>query len=545
MKTKLLLSFLLLLKVPAMAQFTFPVVPEHIFPAANLNVGYANETSCFHSKVEDYDGTGEQNLYVYAWSGNNRSYLAWRRDNFDNSVTYDENFFPMSPFYRNIEVGIYQWGGITHVVAAYYSSAPGAEGHYYEIFDFTAGGLVPSGAPQQISNSLSYGRISLDVHRADEVVMVWRDNQVQSLMVKLIHSGAPTPTKIISNTQNAISPDVAIGCTPESSPAGGTIARIVYFNQNSGQIIVSSRGLQQIGAAGTTIAFTLDDVNIPALPAQYFDHTSLNIDCPVHYDRDNWSYIYTDNYFQSARARVRTNPLGTPVITTYTLTQGLFGPMALTNNQFYTTGIAYSQSGSDIYYGWYYGDGNQGNPNVAPGASGWYVAVNLREDGTPAVPEYQCIVDPTLLGVDYSWLPSPVAFSKKTETNDHLFIVYPVVSTQGVVYMATKQIRWNQTAFKPGTTPVQEPVQNELQVSVFPNPFRDRLNIDIAGADQHKTYEAQLTDLRGSVLAQLHGNAAILREQIAAKSKHLVPGLYLLRLGYEGQNSIFKIMKSN
>jgi hypothetical protein len=544
-KISLLLCIIITFGSAVQAQFNFPTTPEHIFPPANLDVGQANETSCFQVK-EDYYALGLQNLYAYAWSNGNRSYIAWRRDDDGNTTTFDEGFLPLSPYFRNIEVGIFGGNGQQiFIIAAYYSSAPGNTGHFYQLFDFDPSGVTPWGPPQQISASPTYGRISLDVHRMREVGIVWRDNQVNSLMVKVIEANTISPSIPIINTTNAISPDIAVNCTsPSPNPLPGV--RVVYFDQALGQIVVAHQNFQVI-MANNPVNFVIDDLNAPLVAPQYFDHTSLNIDCPVHLGVDDWSYIYTDNSSIEVRARVRTHTSATTfTTTTYSLSQGLFGPVVLGNTQYYSTGIAYSQSGTNIYYGWYYGDGNPGDPNINPFASGWYVAVNLENNGTPAVPEYQCIEDPTDLSTVYGWYPSPIAFSKKTETNDHLFITYPVVeSATSDFYMATKLIRWGGTAFKPGVTGVHEMGENELQVKVSPNPFKDQLSIDIAGEQGAKQFSIQLCNIQGRVITEIKGTLASVNEQLGHQSKELAPGMYILKTTSDKLSKTFKILKSN
>lgn len=545
-KISLLLCLLLTFGQAVQAQFNFPTTPEHIFPPANQNVGRANETSCFHVRVDDYNASGTaQNLYTYAWSDGSNSYLAWRRDDDANTTTFDEGYLQLSPYFRNIEVGIFWDNGQTYIIAAYYNSTPLAQGHYYQLYSFGPAGVSPSGTPQLLSNSLTYGRISLDVHRMDEVAIVWRDNAANSLMAKVIASGIAWPTVQILGTTNAISPDVAINCTvPSANSLPGL--RIVYFDQGTGQIIVSHKSFQQL-LITTATNFTPDDINTPLVAPQYFDHTSLNIDCPVHSGVDDWSYIYTDNFATEARARVRmqTGPSSFS-ITTHSLSQGLFGPVALGNTIYYSTGIAYSQTGGDIYYGWYYGDGNPGDPNSNPLSSGWYVAVHMENTGTPVTPEYQCIQDPTGLGPDYGWYPAPVAFTKKTETNNHLFIVYPVMgSAAGGYYMATKFIRWGSTSFKPDVTDVHEMEGNELNVTVSPNPFKNQIRIDLAGAAGTKQLSVQLYDIQGKVITGINGSLSTVNEQLSIESKALVPGMYLLKVTSDKQNKTFKILKSN
>ncbi|MFA6056895.1 MAG: T9SS type A sorting domain-containing protein [Taibaiella sp.] len=543
-KISLLLCLLLTLGQAVQAQFNFPTTPEHVFPPDNLDVGRGNETSCFQVKVDDYYSLGIQNLYTYAWSDGSNAYLAWRRDDDGNTTTFDEDFLQLSHNYRNIEVGIYRSGTQIFIVAAYYSTDPSMPiGHYYQLFEFAPGGVIPL-APQQISSSPTYGRISLDVHRMDEVAIVWRDNALNSLMIKLI-GNTVLPNTQINGTANAISPDVAVKCTlPGANPLPGV--RIVYFDVGLNQIIVSNSSFQQIGVT-TSITFTTDDAIVPLNTP--FDHTSLNIDCPVHYGLDDWSYIYTDNSPGEVRTRVRRHNSPTSFITTtYSLSQGLFGPVALGNTMNYTTGIAYGQTGRDIYYGWHYGDGNPGDPNSNPLSSGWYVAVHMNNGGTPITPEYQCIVDPTGLGPDYGWYPAPPAFSKKTETNDHLFIAYPMASSAtGNFYIATKLIPWNASSFRPGgVTDVHEHETegNELNVSVSPNPFKNQFRINAAGAVVNQL-SVQLCDIQGKVITGINGSLSTVNEQLDKESNALVPGMYLLKVTSDKQNKTFKILKSN
>lgn len=549
MKKILLACSFILLASFTYGQFTFPSEPEYIYPPANLDVGEASEIACTNIELQDYANLGPQNLFAYSWSNQSRSYLTWRRVDPNNATINDEGVLTL-PSYRSIDVGIYKGefpNAATFVIIAYYDQNPGNPGHFYRIYEFTPTGLIPS-SNGQLSTSPTYGRISLDVHRALELGIVWEDNNTNSLRVAYGGFGsgafAITPPKQINNTANATFPHMAVYC----ASGMGTGIKVVYYDQANSNIRVISSTFTNILSAGAIVNFATEDVAPPMYST--FDPHTLRIDCPEHYVQDNWSYVYhgynsafTQEYIA---CRVNTNTS----FNSYELSNGLFGGGFPLYNILLNPTLTYSSDGNSIYYGWHYGDNNIGNPNTNPGASGWRVVVNLREDGVPFEQNYQCVTDPLLLGVDYladSHYP-PVAFSRKASdiiyNSNDMFVAYPVYAINGDHYIATKLIHWGQGHFRPeNNTGIHKHETSETTLRIAPNPFTGNFNISSMAGNKKDQYQATLSDIRGTVLYKKTGNLDEINKSAAPYSEKLPAGIYLLNIDSAHDDQTFKIIK--
>jgi hypothetical protein len=547
MKKMLLACSLILLAPFTYGQFNFPSEPEHIFPPANLDVGEASEIACT-SIEQGYGGLGTQALFAYSWSNQSHSYLAWRRADPNSNTTFDEGYLSL-PSYRSIDVGIYKHDdddAPAFVIIAYYDE--NNPGHFYRIYEFTPTGLSPIGGPQQLSSSPTFGRISLDVHRTIELGIVWEDNSTNSLRVSYGHftngnTFVVDPPRQINNTANATFPHMAVCCAPGGS---GTGIKVVYYDQVNSNIRVISSSFSNIISASGTVNFGTEDVAPPMYPT--FDPHTLRIDCPEHYTEDNWSYVYhgygsafTQEYIA---CRVNTNTF----YNSYELSGGLFGGNFPLYNILLNPTLTYSNDGNSIYYGWHYGDNNIGNPNTTnPGASGWRVVVNLREDGVPFEQNYQCVTDPLLLGVDYladSHYP-PVAFSRKAIDNSNMFIAYPVFNpTNGDHHIATKLIPWGQNHFRPeNNTDIHKQETSKTALHITPNPFTSNFNISSVAGNKKEQYQATLSNISGTVIYKKTGNLDEINKSAAPYLEKLPAGIYLLNINSTNNKQTFKMVK--
>lgn len=81
----------------------------------------------------------------------------------------------------------------------------------------------------------------------------------------------------------------------------------------------------------------------------------------------------------------------------------------------------------------------------------------------------------------------------------------------------------------------------EDAISVFPNPFKNKLNIELPKMD-NEIVEVQLFDIHGKVVYS--DNLLKTSEGIIIRTDHLNSGFYFVQLGIENVKRIFKVLKS-
>ena len=86
---------------------------------------------------------------------------------------------------------------------------------------------------------------------------------------------------------------------------------------------------------------------------------------------------------------------------------------------------------------------------------------------------------------------------------------------------------------------VYEEELSETKVTIYPNPTKGMLKVDISGVEQFENARISLYDLTGKLLQQWAGisrsNAIDLSER--------TPGIYIMQIAYNGKISSWKIIK--
>ena len=77
----------------------------------------------------------------------------------------------------------------------------------------------------------------------------------------------------------------------------------------------------------------------------------------------------------------------------------------------------------------------------------------------------------------------------------------------------------------------------EPEVAVYPNPFADQLNVNIAGFAAEGVYTLELVDMLGRVVHQSQET-----DQATLNTSHLTPGLYMLRI-VDAQDQVLHVEK--
>jgi len=83
------------------------------------------------------------------------------------------------------------------------------------------------------------------------------------------------------------------------------------------------------------------------------------------------------------------------------------------------------------------------------------------------------------------------------------------------------------------------------EVSVYPNPFRDYLALDIPASMQNNTISVKVTDLYGKELGSFEDKADVVNSHLAGVVHSLIPGNYFVSVNIKASNyqKAFKVTR--
>jgi len=86
---------------------------------------------------------------------------------------------------------------------------------------------------------------------------------------------------------------------------------------------------------------------------------------------------------------------------------------------------------------------------------------------------------------------------------------------------------------------VYEEELSETKVTIYPNPTRGMLKVDISGVEKFENARISLYDLTGKLLQQWAG----ISQSNAIDLSERTPGMYIMQVAYNGKISSWKIIK--
>ena len=86
---------------------------------------------------------------------------------------------------------------------------------------------------------------------------------------------------------------------------------------------------------------------------------------------------------------------------------------------------------------------------------------------------------------------------------------------------------------------VYEEGLSETKVTIYPNPTRGMLKVDISGVEKFENARISLYDLTGKLLQQWAG----ISQSNAIDLSERTPGMYIMQVAYNGKISSWKIIK--
>ncbi|WP_158606020.1 T9SS type A sorting domain-containing protein [Taibaiella sp. KBW10] len=468
-------------------------MPENPLPGfAGPVVRPQNASSSTLQQVTMPSGATE-NLYIHSWdvfSSYDNNGIAWRRTDAGGSLINED--YIVVKYATDIDAVIYQDGADYYVLAAYYynDGDPSTRGHYYDIYRFEPGGLIPVSTLNLLTLSPTFGRINVDA-TVYGLAITWCVPGVGIYAKVASLSGAAFgPDVLMPGTGNMVDPDICIRRGYGGSNTGLDLQMAVL--DNSLTVVREYRvpffNVLAGSAAGFTAEYAAFAVNGKYAPPR--------IDCPdIWGNGQKWAISLSASAISGTSVTewiyaVVQNDAWSATPTTVSV-----------NFASYTTPswpepndpvVAYNDHSDRITIGWM----TKQNTSVIPGTNDIkYVAMDVDDNSfsTPAtIPGSFNMISNTLGSHE------PVlAFSGQNLNSsfDGLYTAFSQFNTVMPNYsMMYKSRPWPLSTFK-GVVDLNKGENNQLVVS--PNPFVNTLSFK---ATVKGDYKITLMSLDGKVV---------------------------------------------
>ena len=509
------------------------------------------------------------------------------------ALIYDQGFIAYPPTVRNLEASLMQdemgfnmfvWGtnAAWFVIVSYYNSAgPGGPGHYVDVYKWRQplpndlGGLVlQPGYPLQLSTIKNYTRISQDAHNTYGFCITWENptpmppgngiNFVYGYMNPAFAGPSISPPYLLPGTAGETSPDVAF-----THNTGLNLQFLYYRKVGANMRITESTTPFVLGPAWPVppiAAPVVNDVNLLPWPCPA-TNLKTRIDATDHWS-DDWAYSYilppacgavnNDIY-------VRYNNAG--VKTTYNLTNGTMLPLTPMRCDMDPAGVSYlndwpvcsfDQTTNWLNVEWYtqYQFPPAGAPFYAPNIGG-YVGLRMDNTGLVISPLDYLQVAEFATGSNTMASFSPtIASSRQNDRTDYQFVAFANQNTAGK-YMVIKDRLWAWPTFRGphspndfsslygGTTAAQNVVTTENSITAYPNPFVNKVSLDVSAGLLNEQLTVVVEDISGRVVDKIEAKGNMINASLSTVSSQLTSGMYLLKVqSASGDfNKVLKIEK--
>ena len=556
-RAAVLIPFFSIGAAPMMAQtFTNPVADEFVYgSSAVINP----KVTANYSRTGISAGFGTTDLYLSAWSSNDPSgrgefIYTFTAPSVPTAIAAQGSFIYGGV--ADIEVGIVQDGGGGHwVVVTYYDylgmhSPTGSPGHILDMYKMTGSVSSPLAlaVKNQLSYSPNYGRIRMDSHKDYAVAIAW-DYHGVGIQTTVCDMGNWSGVTTLNGTAGEEGPDVAFSHTNNLLNV-----RFVYQNPAAGTITESMLDwplLLSIPFGSTaTIPPAVEDITGAPFPI-----SNLVLDCPDHYDVENWAYTYTDGDRVFVR-HLDYHSWGVPVTTI--VNDGSLGNAPLTTKYTaHTPTLHYGDgaiggSAGQISVGWYC------TYTFSGFGPSHYIGIEMKESGTSILnaPDYMRLPNSY---VPFSFSNSGIAYSKISDAPgslapDYMYATYFTETSPGSGNYDLHHAfhKWNNPIFRGGTpTPKHEvdcksPSKQEqvaiLKTNSAPNPFQNRFTNNIA-LKETANVMLTLVDVTGQVVAQKSATLNKGNHTIEMSGLDKLPaGNYILSTSVNGKISGTQVM---
>ncbi|PZF74070.1 T9SS type A sorting domain-containing protein [Taibaiella soli] len=470
-----------------------------------------------------------------------------------------------------ISVGSITVGTQPLILISYRSTGGSTSAYMLDIYKVTNGSPVVSfwGSLILSTNIGGDGRISMDCHKGYGVAVAYATPQGIETRVANSSTGSLVVGQSIplAGTSGNLCPDVAIS----HAGSGPLSVHYVYYNPGNYRITESMMDFGTLLTAPSTppIAPAIQDINqLPTTTNNFFRYIRPIIDCPDHYDVDNWAYAYC--YTTSSNGGPNALPsdgifvrhidyhsAGIP--TTVNLTDGSLGNVPCLDEYPVFPALYYGEGGNgfptdQIYVAWY----NQVNQAQD---GGMFVGVHMREDGTGLFndPDYYTIPNSynsnsvnTFYPFNlYDYYIGPIALSKNSDAKydmspNFLYTTYFYRDPSYTFYLNHAFHKWNDNSVyrttgntsdvRPVCGPVTSVKQLGNEVQVQPNPFKDVIHVSLTLPEDGEVHTA-VSDLLGRVVwahieTLTKGDHTLQTDNLA----NIPAGIYMLNTSLNGKS---------
>ncbi len=530
--------------------FVPPIAFEDSWPmAGSPDINITTHTSAYSFATVNITGMGMPcDLVLAGWdepSGTTAG-VSWRYlQPGSPTMIINQGVVPYSNV-RDLEVGYLNVVGNTQMLVAYYSIGVG---HMVDVYDLTPAGPVFA-YTNTLSTSPNYGRISMDCHLEYAVAITWEEAGTIYTTVGLVTSPVITFSGVlqIAGTRKDYEPDCAFSHT---SMAGTLNVHYSYYSPSTGVITEASYDFwTMIYMGGGIVPVAVNDLNFIGF---YSDPIITNIDCPGHYDVENWAYTYTTNSQNISVRLIDYHTLGTPV-TSVINDMSILGCQAINGNYNAHPFPAYDPNhapgATSIYVGWY-----TNTIDPATSAVAGYIGLRMNESGTVALSP----LDYLTIANNPTWASQThvLSFSKQDDMFPFLYTVFPEYDAGAAAYqLQNKYHSWPTAQFKSAENQVHQCDDEEriaafksklvasTTIKAYPNPFTNVLGLSFPTSMQQSATTVDVSDMTGKVLDTYNGQVSKVNAHLTDLSKTLSPGTYIMNVSVDGQTKqILKVTK--
>lgn len=521
--------------------FIPPIAFEDSWPmAGSPDINITTHTSAYSFALVNITGMGMPcDLVLAGWDDPSGTVggVSWRYLQPGNpTMIINQGVVPYANA-RDLEVGYLNVGGNTQMLVAYYSIGVG---HMVDVYDLTNTGPTFL-YTNTLSTSPNYGRISMDCHLEYAVAITWEEAGVIYTMV-----GLNTPSLItfsgvlqIGGSKKDYEPDCAFSHT---SMAGTLNVHYSYYSPSTGVITEASYDFwTMIYMGGGIVPVAINDLNLVGF---YSDPLTTNIDCPGHYDVENWAYTYTTNSQDISVRLIDYHTTATPV-TRVINDMSVLGCQAINGNYNAHPFPAYdpnhSPGATSIYVGWY-----TTTTNPATMAAAGYIGLRMNESGTVALSP----IDYLTIANNPTWASQThvLSFSKQDDMFPFLYTVFPEWDPTFPGYrLENKYHNWPTPQFKgeerhgfecndeARIAEFKKNIVTSSAIKAYPNPFTNVLGLSFPASMQQSATSVVVSDMTGKVIDTYNGQVSKVNAHLTDLSKSLSPGAYIMNVSVDGQ----------
>ncbi|RYD95807.1 MAG: T9SS type A sorting domain-containing protein [Sphingobacteriales bacterium] len=554
-KAAVLFPLLSIGAAPVMAQsFTTPVADEYVYGSTADII--KPKVTANYSRGNFPSGFGNTDLYLSSWSTNDQTSVSefiytFTSPSIPTAIMSQGSFF--YKYVADLEVGIVNDGSGGHqILVAYYDylgshSPTGNAGHMLDIYKLTGNPSAPLGLANQIQLSYSpkYGRISMDSHKDYAVAIAW-DYPGKGIQASVCDLGNWSGVTTLAGTGKQKGPDVAF-----SHSSSNLNVHFVYKSTSAITESMLDWPLLLSVPFGSSVSMAPSIEDVDAVP---FKTSNLVLDCPDHYDVENWAYTYTDGKYVYVR-HIDFHSTATPMTTVvndgvnfsnYPLAKKYYADAPTLH---YGDGAISGGTTGQISVGW--------NNRVHDGSISNYVGLEMKEDGGTmlSLPDYMELPNSAL---PYSSGYTGIAYSKMSDgagglAPEFMYATYFTEVSPGSGYYKLHHAfhKWNDVVFKGANdmkhdvnckSPSRKEQADLLVTTTSPNPFQSKFRHNLT-LNEAADIQLTLVNVTGRVVAQKTEKLGRGNHTMEMSGLDNVPaGNYILTTNLNGKTVGAKVM---